>query len=311
MTRNIDSASAQIFLLPKKWAQRWKTPTNADSPQWRIATYLLLLLLVTLAATFLARRLTDSPLSSLLIMASPTIAALLASLLTRRSLKAIGWRVMSLKWLGIGWVLPILYALPAYALLWLTGLGGAPNPTFLERARFTLNMPDAPVALLIVAAFFYITIVNLIPAIVLSMGEEIGWRGFLVPELTRWRGLRTAAWSSGVIWAVWHLPGILIVGEYGQTPTPLVYRLVCFTLMVVSTGMVMAWLRMQSGSIIPVAIMHATHNGLIQTFLDRITFDTGSTAYFVGEFGLVLLPGALLMAWFVWRHTANLTEQTI
>ena len=293
--------------LQRSWprAQVIAAGAKLQSPQWRVVIYLILLFFTTLAASFLGDWLTNAPMAALLIMISPALAALLASLLTRRSLKAIGWRVTPFQWLGVGWVLPMLYAVPAYALLWLTGLGGVPNPTFLERARFTLNMPDAGNALLIGAAFFYITVVNLLPALVLSMGEEIGWRGFLVPELARWRGVRTAAWLSSVIWAGWHLPAILR-GEYGAAATPLAYRLFCFAVMVIASGIVMAWLRLRSGSIMPVAIMHATHNGVIQTFLERITVDTGHTAYFAGEFGIALLPGLLLMAWFAWKQTGNL-----
>ncbi|MBE0669930.1 MAG: CPBP family intramembrane metalloprotease [Anaerolineales bacterium] len=279
-----------------------------QSPQWRVTIYLVLLLLATIIANLLASRLADSPLAALILMTSPALAALLTSLITRRSMKDIGWRVTPLKWLGLGWILPIFYALPAYALIWLTGLGGVPNLTFLERARFTLNMPDAPNNLLIIAAFFYITLVNLIPSMLLSLGEEIGWRGFLVPELTKWLGLRNAAWLSGVIWAAWHLPGILS-GDYGAQAMPLAYRLACFALMVIASGMVMAWIRMKSGSIIPVAIMHATHNGVIQTFLDRITFDTGKTAYFTGEFGAALLPILLVMAWYVWNQMGKMEAQ--
>ena len=278
------------------------------SPQWRVAIYLVLLLLATIIANLLAARLADSPVAGLILMTSPALAALLASLVTRRSLKDIGWRVTPVRWLGLGWILPILYAVPAYVLVWLTGLGGIPNPTFLERARLTLNLPDAPTGLLIVAAFFYITIVNLIPSMLLSLGEEIGWRGFLVPELGKWLGLRNTAWLSGVIWAAWHLPGIFS-GDYGAADTPLLYRLACFTVMVIAGGMIMAWLRMKSGSIIPVAIMHATHNGVIQIFLDRITFDTGRTAYFTGEFGAALLPILLVMAWYVWNQMGKTESQ--
>lgn len=277
-----------------------------QSPQWRVAIYLVLLVLTTLVANLLATRLSDSPVAALILMTSPALAAILASLLTRCHLKEIGWRVTPVKWLGLGWLLPILYAIPAYALLWLTGLGGVPNPTFLERARLTLNMPDMPNGLLIAAAFFYITIINLIPSMLLSLGEEIGWRGFLVPELSKWLGLQKAAFLSGVIWAAWHLPGIL-TDEYGAQATPLAYRLVCFTIMVVASGVVMAWLRMKSGSVIPVAIMHATHNGVIQTFLDRITYDTGHTAYFTGEFGAALIIVLLVMAWIVWKQMEKQT----
>jgi hypothetical protein len=37
---------------------------------------------------------------------------------------------------------------------------------------------------------------------------------------------------------------------------------------------------------LPSTIMHATHNGIIQAFFNRITADTGPTAWFIGEFGV-------------------------
>ena len=271
----------------------------------RLIFYLALLCVLTVAANFMAARAGSSLVSSLLIMWSPALAALVASILTRRSLKKIGWRPWPVKWLAAGWVFPILYAFPAYALVWVTGLGSVPNPTFLERARLTLNMPTEPNWLVIVAAFGFISIVNLLPAMILSLGEEIGWRGFLVPELTQWVGFRKASLLSGVIWCGWHLPGILS-GAYGNADTPLAYRLACFTAMVITTGIVLAWLRMKSGSIWPAAIMHATHNGIIQAFFDRITADAGHTRYFTGEFGIAMVPFTLALAWYCWRHTDDI-----
>jgi hypothetical protein len=41
-------------------------------------------------------------------MWSPGVAALVASLLTRRSVFAIGWRLWLLTWLAAGWVVPML-----------------------------------------------------------------------------------------------------------------------------------------------------------------------------------------------------------
>ena len=67
--------------------------------------------------------------------------------------------------------------------------------------------------------FGYIALVNLLPNMILTLGEEIGWRGFLVPELTGWVGFRRASLYSGVIWGAWHLPGIL-TGAYGAAGTP-------------------------------------------------------------------------------------------
>lgn len=44
------------------------------------------------------------------------------------------------------------------------------------------------------------------------LGEEIGWRGFLLPRfLDLWSPAR-ASWILGAIWAVWHLPAFFISG---------------------------------------------------------------------------------------------------
>jgi uncharacterized protein len=258
----------------------------------------------TVAANYAAARAGGSLAASFFIMSSPALAAIVASILTRRSLKAIGWRPWPVKWLAAGWVFPILYALPAYALVWITGVGSVPKPTFLERARLILDMPTEPNWLVILAAFGFISIVNLPPAMLFSLGEEVGWRGFLVPELTKWIRFRGASLLSGVVWFTWHLPGIL-AGSYGSSGTPKAYQLACFTALVVTTGVVLAWLRMKSGSIWPAAIMHATHNGIVQAFFDPITADTGRTRYFTGEFGIAMVPFSLALAWYCWRHAGD------
>ena len=43
--------------------------------------------------------------------------------------------------------------------------------------------------------------------------------------------------------------------------------------------------------------MHATHNGIIEAFFIRITADTGSTAWFIGESGVALVPFTMAVAW--------------
>jgi membrane protease YdiL (CAAX protease family) len=87
----------------------------------------------------------------------------------------------------------------------------------------------------IVSAFGYISLLNLLPNMLLALGEELGWRGFLVPELTTWVGFRRASLYSGVIWAAWHLPGIL-AGAYGAAGTPKAYQLACFTLLAIASA---------------------------------------------------------------------------
>lgn len=272
-----------------------------QTPSRNVTYFLVFLLAFTSAIFILTSRMQGTPIASLLIMWTPALAAILASILTRRSFREMGWSLQPMKWLAVGWVTPILYGFMAYIPIWLTGLGGVPNPTFLERARLTLNMPTGSDALVILSAFGFISIVNLFPAMLMSLGEEIGWRGFLVPELSKWIGYRKASLLSGVIWGAWHLPGILS-GDYGSSDTPFAFRLVCFAAMVLFTGVIFAWLRTKSGSLWPVVIMHAAHNNVIQTFFDRITFDAGYTNYFTGEFGIALVISTLIIGWLCWRQ---------
>ncbi len=56
------------------------------------------------------------------------------------------------------------------------------------------------------------TVFNMIPAV----GEEAGWRGYMMPHLKEQLGLLNGRLLGGVIWGVWHWPLMLLVGyEYG------------------------------------------------------------------------------------------------
>ena len=54
-------------------------------------------------------------------------------------------------------------------------------------------------------------VVNIIP----TMGEELGWRGYLLPKLRVLFSDRAALLLSGVIWGIWHLPVIVMGHNYG------------------------------------------------------------------------------------------------
>lgn len=157
------------------------SPRTASSREARrrTLTFLFTLVITTAGATVLARGLGGSPWASLAVMWSPGLAALAASVLTRRRLREVGWRPWPARWPSSGWVLPVVYALPAYAAVWLTSLGGVPESTMLERARLTLDMPAGSDEVLVLAAFGYITLVGLLPAVMMSLGEEVGGRGGL------------------------------------------------------------------------------------------------------------------------------------
>ena len=82
--------------------------------------------------------------------------------------------------------------------------------------------------------------------------EEIGWRGYALPRLTKALGLRKASLILGPVWACWHLPLFLLPGMrgYGQSVS-------LFVLGVTALSVVFAWLYTNTnGSLIPVVLLH-------------------------------------------------------
>ena len=53
--------------------------------------------------------------------------------------------------------------------------------------------------------------------IVVALGEEIGWRGFALPRLQARYGVLKAGLILGVLWAIWHVPVLLLAGIHGLT----------------------------------------------------------------------------------------------
>ena len=85
----------------------------------------------------------------------------------------------------------------------------------------------------------------------LHAGIEMGWRGYLFPRLQlRW-GARVAVVLTGVISGLWYAPLLAAGFFYDQTPVFQALALMLGYCIII--GGVLAWLRMQSGSIWPSA----------------------------------------------------------
>jgi membrane protease YdiL (CAAX protease family) len=110
----------------------------------------------------------------------------------------------------------------------------------------------------VMAAILTLQVIALAPfGAILAIGEEMGWRGWLLPKLMPLGTIR-ALTISGAIWALWHAPLNLLGYNYGSTPGWL--GLLCMTAMCIVVGAVLAWLRLRSGSVWPAALGHAAFN---------------------------------------------------
>jgi len=237
------------------------------------------------------------------IMWCPAAAAILTLKLNRRNLGDLGWKWPKTKYMAMSWFLPLLYGAIAYASVWAGGLGGFPNHDFMQQLVARMALRTSPA----VSTFVYVLLMGsfgLARGLSTALGEEIGWRGFLVPELSKMMGFTSTALISGIVWACWHYP-ILIWGDY-NAGTPTWYGLACFTVMVVALAFIFAWMRLKSGSLWTAAMLHASHNLYVQNIFTPLTRDTGKTAWFIDEFGAVLPVVAVVFALYFWRKRGEL-----
>lgn len=214
------------------------------------------------------------------LMWSPGVSALVTRLIFQHNVRGEGWRLGSPRWLAIAYITPIIYASVAYGAVWLSGLGG------VDLSRFKTG----------VGTFL---VLGSLQSLLSATGEELGWRGFLVPTLAKMTSFGRAALISGVIWACWHFP-LIIFADY-NAGTATWFALLCFAVMVVAIAVVAAWLRLRSGSVWPAAILHASHNLFAQAFFDRVTVDKGATLWLTTEFGAGLAVTVGITALIFWR----------
>jgi uncharacterized protein len=209
------------------------------------------------------------------LMWCPGLAALLTCKYLGRGFSSLGWNWGRSRYEAVCYFIPLAYGAAIYAFVWLTGLGGFYN---LFTATITVVRDCATV-----------------------LGEEIGWRGFLVPELAKRHGFAATAIISGFIWALWHYPIFLLADGYNGGTT-VWYYLPLFTVLLPAISFVWTWMRLKSGSLWPGVILHAAHNTFMQQFFDPLTVENTKTRYVAGEFGVALLVVSVLMAIYFWRR---------
>jgi membrane protease YdiL (CAAX protease family) len=237
------------------------------------------------------------------LMWCPALAGMLTLRLNGRSIADLGWKWGETKYQIRSWYIPLLYASIAYAIVWIFHLGAFGNPDFYDSLAKSMHLGGPP-WISIVLGIVLIGTYGLVRSVSSALGEEIGWRGFLAPELAKTTSFTTTSLISGIVWSLWHYP-ILIYGDY-NAGTPTWYGLTCFTVMVISMSFVFAWMRLKSGSLWTGAILHGSHNLYIQGIFTPITRNTGKTAWFIDEFGCVLPLVAIAFAIYFWSKRREL-----
>jgi uncharacterized protein len=212
------------------------------------------------------------PVVAVAMMSTPAIAAIIVVFFVERPARkaeALGLRPLGpaprfLGYLGLALVVPVALILAALVVGSLFGVYTADLVTFSAfREVLEAQLPEGgvealgiPLGVLVAAQFLNVGIgalINTVPA----LGEEIGWRGWLLPKLMP-LGPVPAIIISGVIWGAWHAPLILLGYNYPGVPGWLGVLLMIGMCTVI--GGVFGWLRLRSGSVWPAALAHGSFN---------------------------------------------------
>jgi membrane protease YdiL (CAAX protease family) len=220
----------------------------------------------------------DGPLQ-ILSMVTPTIGVLVMLLvLTPDGYRRAGWSRLALHRPGWrGWPLALMG--PAAIL----GVSyGATSLVGLLRWDF-----EADIVLNLVLSI----VINSLFAVL----EEIGWRGYLLPHLGI-EGNISAALVVGLLHGVWHLPLMLLTTAYNPAGNRLL-TVPVFLAVLTGAGVLYAYLRWTSGSLLPVVVAHGTFNAVLGALgQGSTTADPAGVAYLTGETGIFTLAGVVALA---------------
>ena len=220
-----------------------------------------------------------------ILMWCPAISAFIIKRIYYRKEKLLGWNRCKFTYILIGLFVPVIYLGLSYSLYWI-----------INRDVITGEIYSNSIGILFVL---------FISSIITATGEEIGWRGFLLPKMSELWNVKTAVVVSGLIWAIWHFP-LMIAGLY-IPGTPLWYQLSIFTIEIIAITAIMAIIRLKSKSVWPAIILHASHNYFDQIIFSPLTIGEKS-AYIVGETGVITAVIIVLLALFVIRKKNFVNE---
>jgi membrane protease YdiL (CAAX protease family) len=190
---------------------------------------------------------------------------------------------------------------------WFSGLALFQLPvggTF-EKFYHALGLQYLPTPLyfvfMVVVAGIIGSLINLIPV----MGEEVGWRGYMLTRLVHAK-VKCPILISGLIWATWHVP-IVMAGLY-VGGSSVFLSVIGIYLCIVPFSYITARLRLTTGSVWPSVIIHAAWNSVIQGPFKRASTGNHSEIW-IGESGLITSLIIFIAAIIVSRVTMRGTNQ--
>lgn len=201
----------------------------------------------------------------------------------------------------VGAWLRAAFRLRVSARWWAVALAVPVALTLVASGAFALLGHEADWSLLPGALAAYVP--ALVAATLLGGGqEELGWRGFALPELEARFGPVRATLVLGVLWGLWHLPGVAADADllHGFDLAAFLPILGLTLLSVIGYAFLLTWVMNRTGSVLVAMLLHGgfnTANGvLVPLPRDAVAGDAYAVLSVLVFFSLAVAVGVLLAA---------------
>lgn len=130
---------------------------------------------------------------------------------------------------------------------------------------------------------------------VAQAGEEIGWRGYALPLMSKQFGLALSGVLLGIVWALWHLP--LFYVEAADTFNQ---SFPVYLMQVTGLSVIMAWLFWKvNGNLLPLMVFHAAINNTKDIVPTASTASSNPFNFYSSPIGWITLVLIWLVGFYV------------
>ena len=277
--------------------------TSETKKTWNtIFIFLTILTILSTIAYYAILKLNPTSIYIGFLMISPTLAAFITLKIRKRSVFNLPWSLKELKYLKLSYFTPIFYVSIAYTLIWILGFGDLIKTETILKWSEELGIDNSNKTLVVVLMIFLLLTVGVIKNLGSTLGEEIGWRGFLIFELRKIMSFKKLTLFSGFIWAVWHFPIINLIYGRGEN---LYLHMVSFLIMIIGISVILAYFTFKSNSLWPAAIFHSVHNIYIQKICNPLIISNSKTTFWIDEYGLMIPIITTIFAIYYWRKAVK------
>ena len=241
-----------------------------------------------------------------LMMAGPAIAALVCAFAFERGrrIEALGLKFTPNLWWLLAWLIPLALALVAVAATLLfsdrsyVDIGQAVREAAQAQGQDLSQTPAfvTSTAFILGAAILLGALINM-P--ILTLTEELGWRGYL-HHLWRPSSFWRSSLAAGFVWGVWHAPAIYFYGL--NYPNDRLLGIGLFVIVCMLLAPIFTLVRDRSGSVWAAGLFHGTVNAVAGLTLAAVSNPAFPWNGIVGIGGFVALGIAIALVALVRRR---------